>query len=412
MPARARAFLFAVGLAAVAAASVEGVLRAAELLSPRARQALANPWEADVAPAISDPRLEYRPNPALRGHDANGFRNPAVPERSEILVLGDSQTYGTGVAAEAAWPRLLERLAARSTYSMAAGGYGPVHSWILLDAGLKLRPSVVIEALYAGNDFYDAYRLVYQHGEHPELRRSEFEETIHSAERERPIAAEVERLFGACLPPIAALADPPDASVTPLRWLAQRSRLYSLARRVRFELGERWAAPREAADGWQAALDSLRDREQCVPFESGRAHTVLTPVYRLAAVDPADPRIREGKRIALEAIAGMERTAAAAGSRFVVLLIPTKELVFDALGASRASPHCAELVAQEQAAWAEVKQALGAGGIGFIDLLGPLQAQLRAGPQPYQATADGHPNEIGHEVIARSVAAWLEAGLE
>jgi len=44
------------------------------------------------------------------GHDLNGFRNIEVPKKVDILVLGDSQTYGTNASLEENWPSTLGRL--------------------------------------------------------------------------------------------------------------------------------------------------------------------------------------------------------------------------------------------------------------------------------------------------------------
>ena len=63
--------------------------------------------------------------------------------------------------------------------------------------------------------------------------------------------------------------------------------------------------------------------------ETERFRTVLTPEYRSFVVDLSDPRIREGLRISLQVLREMNVRCKATGIRFVVLLIPTKELVFE-----------------------------------------------------------------------------------
>jgi hypothetical protein len=402
---RGRQLAFAAGLGAVVVISIELALQALALVSAGAREILASPWDAQAsAPTVSDARLEFRPNPALRGHDANGFRNPRVPERAEVVALGDSQTYGIGVAADAAWPRVLERSLGRSTYGMAAGGYGPVHGLILLEDALRLQPGIVIEALYAGNDLYDAYRLVYEHGEFPALRSSEALEAIRAAEARQPLVAHVIALGAKCLPQLAAPASEPAAPATgPLRRIASWSKTYGLARRLRYEL----VSDREPdlAPGTMRAVPA--ESPGCVSFAADSARTVLMPEYRLAALDTGDPRIREGERLALWAVREMGRVASRAGVRLIVLGIPTKELAFAALGAAEVSPACAELVRREQRFWAEAQQVFAEARIEFVDALGPLRVQLQAGPQPYQESADGHPNEVGHRVIAGALAAYL-----
>ena len=122
---------------------------------------------------IPDQKLGHRPNPAYPDHDEKGFRNPKVPETTDIVALGDSQTYGSGVRAEQSWPRVLESISALSVYNMGLGGYGPVHSFLLWDEAMELKPEIVIEAIYAGNDLHDAYSIVYNNGKANEFRTND-----------------------------------------------------------------------------------------------------------------------------------------------------------------------------------------------------------------------------------------------
>ena len=100
--------------------------------------------------------------PGTGGHDALGFRNPAVPERPDIVVLGDSMTYGFAAPMRGSWPSWLERLSGRSVYNMGIGGYGPAeYAWLLESQVLPLDPNLVLVGLYFGNDLYNAYKSVH-----------------------------------------------------------------------------------------------------------------------------------------------------------------------------------------------------------------------------------------------------------
>src|SRR5262245_21640969 len=107
---------------------LEMTLRLLAFVSPRVNWLLTAPLESRSMP---DGRLGHRPNPVHPGHDHKGFRNLEVPAKADIVALGDSQTYGTGVVPENAWPRQLESMIESTVYSMAYGGYGPTHSLIL-----------------------------------------------------------------------------------------------------------------------------------------------------------------------------------------------------------------------------------------------------------------------------------------
>ncbi len=124
-------------------------------------------------PVIQDQRLGYRPNPAHPEHDQRGFRNKFVPVAADIVALGDSQTYGVDVSLDRAWPHQLADLAKLQVYSMAYGGYGPVHSLFLFEEAKKLHPRLIIETFYAGNDLYDSYSIVYDRQQYVELKSTE-----------------------------------------------------------------------------------------------------------------------------------------------------------------------------------------------------------------------------------------------
>lgn len=409
---------FALFLAILGVITAELGLSVASVLSPRVRYLLSSPWDPKaLSPTIPDSSLVYRPNPAYQDHDRKGFRNPRVPPRADVVALGDSQTYGTGVQASEAWPRQLERMSDLSVYSMAFGGYGPVHSLLLWDEAMALRPAVVIEAFYAGNDLYDAFQLVYGRSQRPELksRDRELVAAVLAAEGADPLTERISRTFhmGTAAPADPG-ADPALAGSGQGEGLRSRiaghSRVYGLLRRVRHEIS-RWhrARSRDEEEAWRKARAfAERNAEYCELFADETTRTVFTPEYRLCALDLDDPRIREGHLISLRAIDRMRRLADDRDIRFLALLIPTKELVF---AGRRRDPRASylELVRKERRFWERTKAWLDERDIEYVDLLGPLQRQLETGPQPYQVTSDGHPNALGHRVIAESVRARLDA---
>jgi lysophospholipase L1-like esterase len=408
-----RKLVFTVVLLATCTLVVEAGLQVFARVSPRVNVMLSSPWDPKISsPTIPDPRLGYRPNPAHLEHDEYGFRNPRVPGDVDIVALGDSQTYGTGVAAEHAWPRQLESLSGRSVYSMACGGYGPGHSLLLWAEAVAKKPEIVVEALYSGNDFYDAFRLVYVEHQLPEVRNPDEARlaAVMQAEESEPLTTYIRRMFSMGAP-LDAPTPVPQADGSVRGWLSEHSRLFGLVRRTRYEV----TRPREEAEVhpdrlWQQAVAFADvNAEYCEVFSSERSRTVLTPEYRLAALDPDDPRIREGQRVAAEAIIRMKQLSVRDGVRFVVLLIPTKELVFSEQAAALRSRSYHELVRKERQLWAEVRAVLDDHGIEWVDAMPSLQAGLAAGQQPYQVTWDGHPAEAGHRVIAETLVAYLRA---
>jgi lysophospholipase L1-like esterase len=164
-----------------------------------------------------DPRLGWTMKPHQRTYtidepvatNALGFRSPEIPAEKapsvlRILCLGDSQTFGNGVAQEKTYPARLEallnsrRVGGRvEVVNAGVQGYDPVQEVDLLErAAPLLAPDVVTIAIYL-NDVGDVLRP--DKGEWLDARTGEFKRTGFK-------------------------------SLTPYRliYLAKRSRLYTL----------------------------------------------------------------------------------------------------------------------------------------------------------------------------------------
>ena len=142
-------------------------------------------------------------------------------------------------------------------------------------------------------------------------------------------------------------------------------------------------------------------------IDFGQLHTVFTPAYRGIATNINDVRILEGLRLSLEAIRLMQKRLIELHIAFMVLLIPTKELVFKdvvaAKGMEMSADYFRTLVENEETIMQEATRFLRTQEILFIDALPYLRKALSNGQQPYQKSWDGHPNEIGHREIADAV---------
>lgn len=411
----AKVALFAAALALFSALLLELALAAAALVSPAVERLLGSPW---VSPTIPDARLRHRGNPAFPEHDARGFRNPEAVARARGVALGDSQTYGTGVGPEDAWPRQLEALRGERWYGMGFGGYGPPHGLLLWDEAMALEPEVVIEAFYLGNDLFDSFDLVYGHGQLPELRSEEAatRAAIERAEQAEPLADRVNKLLYLGKDPNAAETAEAEESAgaeassrfSLARSVAEHSKIYGLLRRLRFESARRMAArDASAVERWAAAQAfAAAHPESCQAFSDGQFQTVFMSEYRSNALDLDDVRIAEGLAIALRAIDRMGERAVARKIRFLVLVIPTKEAVFRDRWAT-STPAFERLAENERRVMALVEAHLRDRGVEFLDASTALRAALAAGAQPYPVSQDGHPNAIGYRAIAEAVAARL-----
>jgi hypothetical protein len=122
---------------------------------------------------VSDPRLLHRLSPQSPGHDGRGFRNPNTLQSADVVVIGDSQTWGINVRASETWPSILETVGNVSVYSMSLGGWGPVQYKELAHDALTLKPRAILVGIYLGNDIFDACNHVYGTDVYAEYRRSD-----------------------------------------------------------------------------------------------------------------------------------------------------------------------------------------------------------------------------------------------
>lgn len=88
--------------------------------------------------------------------DAHGFRNP-LPEKATygIVALGDSFTVARDVASP--WPQKLAEYTGIDVLNLGEAGAGPQQELeVLRQYGLKKRPQWVMMTYFEGNDLYDA----------------------------------------------------------------------------------------------------------------------------------------------------------------------------------------------------------------------------------------------------------------
>lgn len=192
------------------------------------------------------------------------------------------------------------------------------------------------------------------------------------------------------------------------QYLSRHSRIYGFFRSVK----ERLVAPPRALTlevRYEDAVAGLTGARKATltPFSDGQWKTILTSSYRLVTLDQSDVRIQVGLTIAEREIQAMRDTAVAAGARYVVVLLPTKETVFqDRIRDPASYLGYVALVEAEAEAKRQLVAFFRANHIEFVD---PLPA-LKASPaQPYFQNGDGHPNDVGHAIIASEVAAHLSA---
>ena len=247
----------------------------------------------------TDQFLGHRISSGSGGHDDWGFRNYSIPQKTRIVAIGDSQTYGTMATHKESWPAHLSNSLNTQVYNLALGGYGPIQYLYLLESlALKLEPEVVIIALYYGNDLFDAYRAAYSN---PNWAR--FKNPDLSKQKVEKIA------IGGGTLEYRFLGD--------LRgWMASNSVLYRLS--TQSFLGN-----------FVREMEFLSRDTEIIDIELKGVRHFFSPEYRLSALDRQSQMVQEGLRISKAAFNEIHSLSMPHNIRLVVVAIPTKERVYE-----------------------------------------------------------------------------------
>lgn len=347
------------------------------------------PPTRELERAIADPLLGIRGNPSFPDHDDRGFRNPRALEQADIIVLGDSHAYGATYLAEVPrheiWSAVIANNLKMTEYNMSFNAWGPVQAALLLGDALKLGPSIVIFALYFGNDFNNPFCM---------KDRLDLLDPPIDIQPFSSITASEEESTPEC--PVYSSRSISWSVSGIRRWLGWNSRVYVLFRhwyRGIFPLPD---------DVSRAEKNFFTDTSV---FKGPMWRTVFTAPYRFSRLDDRDPIIHTGVEVSKSVLLAMAKKAREAGVTFVVVLIPTKESVF----APRVTdlneyPYFESLVTTEARLRTEIYSVLQENSVPTVDLLQTLQD---AEHQPYYESVDGHPNSYGHRLIGLAISQFL-----
>jgi hypothetical protein len=119
---------------------------------------------------LKDPLTRIRNHPllprmaGLGPHDVLGFRNREVPVVADVVVIGDSISYGNNAVMEQTWPAFAGRSlrgGETSVYNMSTGGWAAVQYLDMFGKATLFRPHAIVVAFYTGNDPLESYAMVY-----------------------------------------------------------------------------------------------------------------------------------------------------------------------------------------------------------------------------------------------------------
>jgi len=337
---------------------------------------------------VPDNVLGAVPSPsAMSGFDRWGFRNPTVPNTVDIVAVGDSHTYGNTARMVDSWPSVVERSTGRQVYNMGLGGYGPNQYFYLSKTkALSLKPKTIIWGLYMGDDFDNAFAITYGFDYWGYLRK---------------------------LPPQKVEANiwdspPEDTWVRRARvWLSRHSVMYQIA--FHTGLGGRLKGEvqiRNAAHLYPGLATSLIIPDKNI-LEAFR------PRPMLFGLDEENPNVREGIRITFELLHEMDEICQQNNIQFIVVVIPTKEMVFSEYLEHNSQLPLGDVIDQllynERLARAQTLEFVTDNKILYVDPLPALKRSVGQGLY-YAGATDMHPSKNGYRVIGEVVAEYLKQG--
>jgi hypothetical protein len=285
--------------------------------------------------------------------DAHGFRNAEPwPTRPDVVVLGDSVTFGFGVPDGQSWVDLAARSLDVGAVNLALPGFGPLQQVRVYETfGAALRPPIVLVGFFPANDFWDTAKF---------LRWLSLGEGGNYL---------LWRDFG-----VNSLG-----GRSTLQKLLRGSYLQSLV----------WAL---------VNADPQSSGKDAVAHETRGGRLVLVPsvldrIRRLAR--PGRPEFDE----ALHALKALDQRVRGQGGHMLIVLLPSKESVY--LPPSR-KPDDDPLH--------HVYAALQAQGLEYLDVTPRFRERAAAGEMLF-FEVDGHPNGTGYALIAETVVEHLRRAI-
>ena len=358
------------------------------LVAEFAARLVLNPSDFLSLEVVSDDILGAVPSPStMAGFDKWGFRNREVPQSADIVAVGDSHTYGNTARMKESWPYVLSQLIGQSVYNLGMGGYGPnQYFYLSTTKALSLKPRMLIWGLYMGDDFEGAYSLTYGLDHWASLRK---------------------------LPP--QKVDPnvweaPESNTWGKRtrvWFSRHSLLYQLV--FHAWMGDRIKGEvqiRNASTLYPGEATSLIIPDKHIA-EAFRPKGILT------RLDQQNPSIREGMRITFELLKQMNEICQQNRVQFVVVVIPTKEMVFSDYLEHNSKILLDDVIDQllvnERLAEQQTFKFMADTNITYIDTLPAMKKSIEKGLYASSA-GDMHPNKNGYRVIAETIAEALKRG--
>ena len=328
---------------------------------------------------VSDEILGYKITPGTGHHDEWGFRNAEVPEKVDIVTIGDSQTYGDGAPAKHAWPVELASITGKSVYNLSLGGYGPPqYLYLLKEKAVKLKPSIIIIGFYIGNEFFNSAEMVSSKDYWREYADSDFE-------------------FQTFAHTTAEVVQSESVHIGKIRhWIGMHSIICRMG-----SLNAKQAKYRHF-------IKNMRNSRDVFMIEADEHITTgFKSATRYEQIDFENESYQAAYEITIDFLREMKAVCDSNGIELSILLIPSKELVYEEYIKPleySAAVLAAQKVIESEKKWREkFIPAIEGLGLNYSDSLDDLRRELKS-QRIYHPNFNDHSNSAGYRIIAESAA--------
>ena len=364
----------------------------------RAVRPASDIFPADPAP---DPYLGLRILPHQSGHDARGFRNARATGQFAVVVIGDSQTYGSGIPRRYAFPQQLGQRLNQPVYNMGMGAYGPVQYYHLFRESRAMQPPMTIIAFYLGNYLLDAAHMATANERWHWLAGDFRPEEQPAGLKPCPIPCDAPAMEDAYQSP----------EIITLKLKESGSWLYQVHAFLRLHVAL-YALVYEAGAKplVQRFLERQKHLERPGAFYNPAVNTVFMAGANLQGLDLRQERVQLGL-VVTERVIWLLASQPEAKDRLAFTIIPTKERVYyDLLKAGQVSLpaefECAVWYEAEISRWLE--GVITGHGLTFLPVFPALAHEAAKGALLYPTSSDSHPNVAGSRVVAEALFQWLK----
>jgi hypothetical protein len=311
---------------------------------------------------------------------------------------------------------------------MAMGGYSPIEYSYLVEESLALNPKIITIGLYPGNDFPECYWASslepWQHLQQPDF---DYQTSLYATEysnisqQELPEMSNVSESHSVNQTSKASISPQNKSWQDILQPIVFRSKAVAF---LWYRFIREWAMGNydefSRMDRVYKQFEHMHGNQQAyVSYEDENIYIQMAPHTRAVAEDINNPVVIEGFRICSFSIKNIQNICDQNNIFCLFVLIPTKELVYAPYLEAhnfKIKGYYTDLIRFETINRKAIITLLDELGANYVDVLAEMQKAASEvaedGKLLYPYSADGHPNERGYQVIAKTIAKTIRQHLD